>query len=112
MIEAELLSNVVDLAHYMGAKVAHFRPALTSKGWRTPVQGDGTGFPDCIIITADRRLLIRELKSGRNKPTKEQADWITRFRLAGVDAGVWTPADWPDRIKAELAPARNVEGCS
>lgn len=110
MTEDELLTNVIDLAHFLGAKVAHFRPAKTARGWRTPVQGDGAGFPDLVIVTIDRRVLWRELKSAKGKLSVAQLEWIARLNGAGEDAGMWTPRDFPDRIKAELSAACSRNG--
>jgi hypothetical protein len=44
--EAAFTDAVIELARLGGWRVAHFRPARTASGWRTPVQGDGAGFPD------------------------------------------------------------------
>jgi hypothetical protein len=41
------------------------------------------------------RLLVAELKVGKNKPTAAQAEWLSAFRAAGVPAFVWRPQDWP-----------------
>jgi hypothetical protein len=46
--EAAFLRQVLDLAKLRGWRTAHFRPAQTSRGWRTAVQGDGAGFPDLV----------------------------------------------------------------
>ncbi|MGH7642835.1 MAG: hypothetical protein ACRENX_07470 [Candidatus Dormibacteria bacterium] len=35
--EADLLRTVLAVAHLYGYRAAHFRPALTRHGWRTPV---------------------------------------------------------------------------
>jgi hypothetical protein len=42
--------QVLELAKICGWRTAHFRPAKTSKGWRTPVSGDGAGLPDLILV--------------------------------------------------------------
>lgn len=110
MTEDELLTNVIDLAHFLGAKVAHFRPAKTARGWRTPVQGDGVGWPDCAMVTRDGRFLLRELKTDKSKLTEAQRAWIRDLRRCGLDADIWRPCDWPDRIKAELSAARSRNG--
>ena len=46
MSERELQDAVIQLARLLGWRVAHFRPAMTTRGWRTPVSADGAGFPD------------------------------------------------------------------
>src|SRR5258705_9090381 len=59
MSEEELLTAVLQLCRVLGLRTAHFRPARTEKGWRTPVSGDGKGFPDLIIVGS--QVLAREL---------------------------------------------------
>jgi hypothetical protein len=103
--EAELQACVIDLAHVYGWKVAHFRPAQTSKGWRTPVGADGKGFPDLVMAKLNH-LIIVELKSDRGKLTDAQQEWIY-----ALDATVWTPADWKSGlIQKILSNNRNVIG--
>ena len=101
-LEADLQKAVIDTARIFGYRVAHFRPAQTKHGWRTAVAGDGAGFPDCVIV-GNGRVLYRELKVGRNTLSDEQAGWLEALREAGVDAGVWTDADWHSGlVEAEL----------
>lgn len=92
MTERELQQAVIETAHIFGWRCAAFRPAQTQHGWRTPVQGDGKGWPDLILVR--ERMLVRELKCGKNLLTDEQAVWLKALRAAGVDAGVWTEHDW------------------
>lgn len=94
---------VIDLAHLMGWTVAHFRPAMTAHGWRTPVQADGKGWPDLFLVRPPR-LVVAELK--RDAPTAharekqlsdDQRVWLRLFEgCAAVEVHVWRPADWPD----------------
>ncbi len=101
MSEDQLLANVLELAKTLRLRTAHFRPARTERGWRTPVAGDGKGWPDLVIVGS--RLLVRELKSARGHLTQDQTAWFTTLHAAGVDVGVWTPADWlMGQIEAEL----------
>lgn len=94
--EKEFTSQVIEYAHHMGWRVAHFRPARTAKGWRTPVQGDGKGWPDLFLVR-DYRLVAAELKVGRNKPTAEQERWLAALAAGGqVETFVWRPKDWPE----------------
>jgi hypothetical protein len=99
--ERDLQRAAIDLAHIFGWRVAHFRPAKTAKGWRTPVEADGKGFPDLLLVRGDQ-IKVRELKAGRNKPTADQSEWLAAFTAAGIDAAVWTAADIPDGIVEEL----------
>lgn len=82
----------MEVARLLGWRTAHFRPALTKRGWRTPVQGDGRGFPDLVLVRD--RILYRELKCGHNRVTLEQEDWLSDLDVAGADVGVWTDLDW------------------
>ena len=107
MDEKALLGSIIDLARTLGWKVAHTPPVLASvrgggKRWMTPVQADGKGFPDLLLVR--ERVLAVEVKGGNHKPTPEQADWLAAFRIAGCHAFVWTPRDWADEtVHAELA---------
>jgi hypothetical protein len=106
MTEAELQAAVIDLAHVYGWKVAHFRPAKTDKGWRTPVGADGKGFVDLVLaapirpdaITAE--VLFVELKSATGKVSPEQHEWLERLY---PNACVWRPKDWPEPIHSVLS---------
>ena len=75
--------EVIAYAHDHGWRVAHFRPARTARGWRTPMQGD-PGFPD-LVLARDGAVLLIELKKWGEHPSEEQLDWI----MAAGDAGQW-----------------------
>lgn len=93
--EAEFLAQVLAFARLHGWRVHHQRPGLTRGGrWVSAVQGD-VGFPDAILVRAGR-LIVCELKVGRNKPTAEQEQWLADFRSAGVPAYLWYPSQWPE----------------
>ena len=92
--EAALLNAVIELAHLRGWMVAHFRPAMTSKGWRTPLQGDA-GVPDLILARGGTVILV-ELKSRRGVVTPAQRGW-----LDAAGGLVWRPEDW-DTIERTL----------
>lgn len=95
MTEDELLTSVIERAQQLGWLVAHFRPAKTSKGWRTAVQGDGAGFPDLVLVhPVQCRVVVAELKSEKGKTTGEQMAWLTAFTVAGVKTHIWRPSDW------------------
>lgn len=91
--EAEFQKQVIELAHTFGWLCAHFRTALTTRGWRTAVQGDGAGFPDCVLVKD--RVIFAELKRVGGKPTEAQTAWLDAIRAAGVEAYLWTPDSWP-----------------
>lgn len=95
MTEAQFTTAVLELARILGWRSAHFRPAQTKHGWRTAVQGDGKGFPDLVLLRRDR-VVIAELKVGKNKPTDEQEAWLAAWQKTGASVWVWTPDDWPN----------------
>lgn len=73
--EDDFLTQVIDLAHIYGWKVAHFRPAQTKHGWRTAVSAEGKGFPDCVMVR-DGQLIFAELKSEKGKVSEAQQEWL------------------------------------
>ena len=89
LTESQFTSQVIRLAMVYGWQVCHFRPAKTTKGWRTAIQGHA-GSPD-IIAARLGRVIGAELKVGSNKPTKEQLLWLNHW---GTDAYLWYPSDW------------------
>jgi hypothetical protein len=49
--ERDWQRQVTDAAELYGWQWAHFRPARTERGWRTPVSGPlGAGFPQVLEI--------------------------------------------------------------
>jgi hypothetical protein len=115
--EAMLQGAVVDFARLLGYRVAHFRPAMTAHGYRTPVAADGKGWPD-LSLARPGRFLVVELKSDTGRLRAEQLEWLEVFRSAGVDAHVWRPVDWTsglvERVLRDVGPSpdRLVSGCS
>lgn len=93
MSEAQLQSNIIDAAQKLGWRVAHFRPAMTAKGWRTPVEADAAGFPDLVMVRGGRQI-VAELKRQGKKPTLQQILWLRAFEAAGAEAYFWRPSDW------------------
>jgi hypothetical protein len=95
MTEAQLQAAVIDLAHLLGWKVAHFRPARTARGWRTPVSADGAGFPDLVLAKPGQPVIFAEVKPERGHLRPDQTDWLrTLDESAGCKAVLWRPADW------------------
>lgn len=93
--ENEFQDAVIALAQMHGWQTAHFRPAKTSRGWRTPMQGD-KGFPD-LVLARGGVVLFAELKVKGRRVTADQARW----GLALGDVWqVWTPQDWGQIRKA------------
>ncbi len=108
MLEKDLVKGIIDVARLLGWRTVHFRPAMTKHGWVTPVQGDGRGWPDLVLVK-DRVIYI-EAKVGKNTLSPEQATWIEALRAAGQEAYVFTNRDWDDGIvEAVLRRERVVE---
>lgn len=103
MTEADFMRQVTDLAAIYGYQWAHFRPAQTSKGWRTPVSGSlGSGWPDLVLVRErDERVLFRELKADNGKVSPAQFAVHNTLATAGLDVGVWRPRNF-DQIQEEL----------
>ena len=91
MSEAELYQQVEGIAHLHGWLIAHFRPAQTSRGWRTPVQGDGAGFPD-VVLARRGVVLLAELKRPDGALSAAQVKWADALLGPGWE-GVWRPQD-------------------
>lgn len=93
--EAQLQDAIIDTAHTLGYIVAHFRPARTEKGWRTPVAADGRGFPDLVLVSERYgRVLFVECKSEDGELSRHQQWWLEMLRAAGAEVYVWRPEDW------------------
>lgn len=90
--EQMLTNYVIELCRELGWLVVHFRPARTEKGWVTPVQGDGKGWPDICALKGGR-IVVAELKAGRGKTTPEQEMWLDAWRTAGAEVYVWRTGD-------------------
>jgi len=94
--EADLQQAVIDLAHLLRWRVAHFRPAMTRGRWSTPVSGDGAGFPDLVMVR-DGHIIFAELKSTKGRVRIEQMVWLGALQLADgptVRTYTWRPDDW------------------
>ena len=97
---------VIDAAQRLGWYVAHFRPARTESGWRTPVEADGAGWPDLVMLRRGR-CVVAELKTMSGRTTENQDRWIDRFGAVqltssgAVTVHVWKPSDW-NEIEAIL----------
>jgi hypothetical protein len=101
LTEREFMDQVTQLAEIRGWSWAHFRPAMTTKGWRTPVSGPlGKGWPDLVLVRGTQ-LYFAELKRDRKSPMKE-AQWAVMAVLnQPAPYFIWTPDDW-DAIETAL----------
>ena len=98
MTEAEWTTQVIAFAQLNGWRTVHFRPARTSRGWRTAVQGDGKGWPDLVMLRGSR-LVAAELKSESGMATDDQLAWLDAMALVGAECYIWRPADWPSVVQ-------------
>ena len=104
MTEAEFQGLVTEAAELLGWRWAHFRPAKTAHGWRTPVSGPlGAGWPDLVLVRErDGRMILAELKADSGKLGPDQSEvmaYLRRIeRLHGwLSVAVWRPRDF-DRV--------------
>ncbi len=98
--EAGFQGALVEVAHLMGWRAVHFRPARTAHGWRTPGQYDATGWPD-LILARPPRIVAIECKRQGGKLTAEQAAWLADLAACGIETHTAEPADF-DTIAAVL----------
>ena len=95
--EREFQKQVIELAQLKGWKVAHFRPARVIRNgketWRTPVEGDGAGFPD-LVLARNGVVIFAELKTDAGTVSAEQQDWLRETR-----GFVWRPANWHEILR-------------
>ena len=88
--EDQFLTWILDRARASRWRTIHVRPGRTGAGeWRTPVQGDGVGFPDLVIVRD--RIVYAEVKSERGTLSTEQAEWRERIIFAGGEWHLWRP---------------------
>ncbi len=109
--EKDWQRQVTDAAELFGWSWAHFRPAMTSKGWRTPVSGPlGAGFPDLILCRGDRLILV-ELKAegARLSPPQRQVHAVLS---QAVPLYTWRPSDLPAVLDVLGTPALKRPGAS
>ncbi len=90
--ESEFMAQVIAYAKLRRWRVAHFRAARTERGWRTPVQGDGKGFPDLVLVR--ERVLWLELKTEKGKTSQEQNEWLSSLESAHQTVYIVRPSDW------------------
>ena len=98
--ERSFQTVVLEVARLAGWRALHIRPARRADGsWRTPVGGDGKGWPDLTLVRPPRLLFV-ELKRQGGKLRPEQRDWLDVLRLLpGAEVLVWTPEDWPELVE-------------
>lgn len=50
------------------------------------------GFPDLVLVRRGR-IVWRELKTSRGKPSADQKKWLDALAVANADVGIWRPID-------------------
>ena len=97
--ESEFQEKVIRLAIMLDWKVCHFRPGRTIDGeWRTPVAGDGKGFPD-LVLARKPLIIFAELKSESGKMSIDQDEWARIIRECGGYYYLWRPSNWEDIVR-------------
>ena len=76
--ETAFASQIEDLLKLYQWRWTHFRPAWSSKGYRTPIKGH-KGFPDYVCVRPPR-LIFAELKDQYSKTSPEQEAWLEDLR--------------------------------
>jgi len=91
--EHDFSIQVESLLTIFGWRWIHFRPAWSSKGYRTPIKGD-KGFPDYCCVRPPR-LIFAELKDKYSKPNPEQEAWLEDLKecMKKFEVYLWKPDD-------------------
>lgn len=113
--EADLQSQITDLAEIHGWSWVHWRPLLNRRGfYEVPFRGPlGKGWPDLTMVRVrDRRMIFAELKRQTEHPSADQvavlaflaqlsAPAIEPLGLPAcrVEAYLWRPSDLRDPIE-------------
>ncbi len=100
--EANFQLQVISVAHYTGWLVAHFRGVRIQRAngsvyYQTPVQADGAGFPDLVLVNErKKRTIFAELKSEKGRVTPDEQAWLDALRAAGQAVFVWRPSQFDE----------------
>lgn len=100
--EADFQARVIELARATKWRVAHFRAVRVQRAngttfYQTPVQADGEGFPDLVLVRD--RVLFAELKRENGKLEPKQRVWLDAIHAAGGTFYTWRPSDWEQIVK-------------
>lgn len=99
MTETAFQAQVIAAAHDLGWRVAHFRSVKVQRKdgsvhYTTPVQADGKGWPDLVLVRErDQRVIYAELKKVGEYPRPEQRAWLEMLKACEQDVYVWRPGD-------------------
>ena len=100
---------VLEVAKLAGWRSLHIRPARRADGsWRTPIGGDGKGWPDLTLVRPPRLIFV-ELKSESGTLRPQQSDWLDVLRLLPMcETYVWRPSDWDMLVEVLTGTAPRV----
>jgi hypothetical protein len=101
--ESDYQKTIVDAAKMFGWRIHHARPAWTTRGWRTAIQGH-PGFPDLVLAHGHVGVWFVELKHKTNL-TEDQARWGVVLTAAGANWRELRVPEQLDEFVQELADA-------
>jgi hypothetical protein len=84
MNETQFQEKVTDLCDWLRLRWYHVNDSRRDKA----------GFPDLVIV-GPHGVVFAELKSSSGKVSAAQKEWHDDLRLAGSEAYIWRPDDWP-----------------
>jgi hypothetical protein len=93
---AALQGMITELAAIYGWAWLHIRPAQTTHGWRTPIEGPlGKGWPDLVLVNPIRRrtLAVEIKRQVDDALTADQRYVHLVLEQAGWAVRVWRPSD-------------------
>jgi hypothetical protein len=97
--EAAWTAQLLALAALLGWRSLHVRPARVKSRdggddeWRTPVAGDGAGWPDLFLVRGTRAVAAELKTNTAPGPRPEQTAWLEALAATGVETYVWRPRD-------------------
>lgn len=91
-VESDFQRAVITYAESQGWRVHTERPAMTNRGYVTPVQGS-PGWPDLVLAKLTRPVIFVELKTNTGRLDNEQVIWLDVLNGLGSLATVWRPRD-------------------
>lgn len=97
--EAEFRKQVVQFARLHRWTVAGIRPVRIvrrngSTYHETPMEFDGSGFPDLLLVRD--RIIFAELKIKGGRLSEDQKRWQSAIKIAEGQHHVWFPSDWAE----------------
>jgi hypothetical protein len=94
--EEQFQNTVIAMCKLLG--IAWYHPFFSRRS--------AAGWPD-LALCGNSGFLLRELKTEKGRLTRDQQEWGSRLRNAGVSWEVWRPGDLASgRIQRELHEIR------